>query len=125
MFEFIFYITLLLPLLAAITIAINLLTGDTWLNWRQVQLTAVSSLFVSMLGALYLFIDILNDPTPRELIAYTWFKASDLTVEIGFLLDSLSALMTLMVTAFSFLIGVFSINYMHKDPSFSLSLIHI
>ena len=119
MFEFIFYITLLLPLLAAITIAINLLTGDTWLNWRQVQLTAVSSLFVSMLGALYLFIDILNDPTPRELIAYTWFKASDLTVEIGFLLDSLSALMTLMVTAFSFLIGVFSINYMHKDPSFS------
>jgi len=27
--------------------------------------------------------------------------------------------MTLMVTGFSFLIGVFSINYMHKDPSFS------
>ena len=83
------------------------------------QKIAVGSLFLSMLGALYLFVDVLRDPTPREVIAYTWFGASNLTVEVGFLLDSLSALMALMITGFSFLIGVFSVNYMHKDPSFS------
>lgn len=119
MTNFILYLTLLIPLVAAAVIAVNLLAGEKSLDWRQVQKIAVWSLFASMLGALYLFIDVLRDPTPREVIAYTWFGASNLTVEVGFLLDSLSALMALMITGFSFLIGVFSVNYMHKDPSFS------
>lgn len=119
MFDIILYLTLLLPLAAAIIIGLNLLAGETVLDWRQTQRTAISALFLSMLGGLYLFVQILYDPTPREIIAYTWFGTANLTVEVGFLVDSLSALMTLMVTAFSFLIGVFSINYMHKDPSFS------
>ena len=119
MTNFILYLTLLIPLAAAAVIALNLLAGEKSLDWRQVQKIAVGSLFLSMLGALYLFVDVLRDPTPREVIAYTWFGASNLTVEVGFLLDSLSALMALMITGFSFLIGVFSVNYMHKDPSFS------
>ena len=119
MFDTVLYITLLLPLIASAIIGLNLLGGEVALNWRQVQRVAVGALFLSMLGALYIFIQILDDPTPREITTYTWFTASSLTVEVGFLVDSLSALMTLMVTGFSFLIGVFSINYMHKDPSFS------
>ena len=115
----ILYITLLIPLVAAAVIAANLLAGEKSLEWRQVQRIAVWSLFASMLGSLYLFVDVLRDPTPREIVAYTWFGTSDLSVEVGFLLDSLSALMALMITVFSFLIGVFSVNYMHKDPSFS------
>ncbi len=115
----ILYITLLIPLVAAAVIAANLLAGEKSLDWRQVQRIAVWSLFASMLGSLYLFVDVLRDPTPREIVAYTWFGTSDLSVEVGFLLDSLSALMALMITVFSFLIGVFSVNYMHKDPSFS------
>ena len=119
MFEFILYVVLLAPLLASVVIGLNLLAGETVLDWRKIQRTAISALAVSTVGALLLFIQILIDPSPREVTAYTWFTAGELTVEVGFLVDSLSALMTLMVTAFSFLIGVFSINYMHKDPSFS------
>ena len=42
-----------------------------------------------------------------------------MTVDMGFLIDALSGIMMLVVTGFSFLIAMFSINYMHNDRSFS------
>jgi NADH-quinone oxidoreductase subunit L len=42
-----------------------------------------------------------------------------LRIDVGFLIDALSAVMILVVTGFSFLIAAFSINYMHNDFSFS------
>lgn len=119
MFDLILYFTLLLPLAASAVIWLNLLGGEKALDFRKVQNTAVGALFLSMIGALIMFVSVLLDPTPREVTAYTWFTLGSLTVEIGFLVDSLSSLMVLMITGFSFLIGVFSVNYMHNDDSFS------
>lgn len=119
MTELLLTLVLLPPLLASAAIAANLLTGETHLSWRQVQRIAVASLTISAAAALVLFLNVLADPTPREVTAYTWFTAGNLSVEVGFLVDSLSALMTLMVAGFSVLIAIFSINYMHKDPGFS------
>lgn len=119
MFDLILYATILAPLLAAAVIALNLLGGEEHMDWRQIQRVATTTLLISMLGSLFVFIAILIDPTPREVTAYTWFTMGDTTVEIGFLVDSLSSLMALMITGFSFLIAVFSVNYMHNDPSFS------
>lgn len=119
MFDLILYLTLLLPLGAAAAIGLNLLGGEKTLDFRQVQNTAIGALFIAMLGAAYMFVSVLIDPSPREITAYNWFTMGELNVEIGFLVDSLSALMALMITGFSFLIGVFSKNYMHNDDSFS------
>ena len=119
MFELILFITLLLPLGAAAVIGLNLLGGEKTLDYRQVQNTAIGSLFIAMVGAAIMFVSVLFDPTPREVAAYTWFSLGEMNVRIGFLVDSLSALMALMITGFSFLIGVFSKNYMHNDDSFS------
>jgi len=55
MFDTVLYITLLLPLIASAIIGLNLLGGEVALNWRQVQRVAVGALFLSMLGALYIF----------------------------------------------------------------------
>ncbi len=46
---------------------------------------------------------------------YTWFSAADLTVSFGFLADSLSAVMMLVVTGVGFIIHVYSIGYMSED----------
>jgi len=49
---------------------------------------------------------------------YTWIAAGDLNLTISYRLDSLSLLMSLIVTGVGFLIHVYSIGYMHGDPGF-------
>ena len=119
MFELIVILTVLAPLTAAALNGVNLVAGGTALGWRAVQRITCSALFVSLLGALWIFVQVLLDPRPREVLAYQWLASGGLVVPVAFLIDSLSALMMLVVTGFSFLIAVFSINYMHNDRSFA------
>ena len=119
MFSFIIMAIVALPLIAAAANAVNLVAGDRLWTWRTVQRLTCSALFASFAGAVWVFVQILGDPSPREIIVYQWFTTGALSVDIGFLIDSLSAIMMLVVTGFSFLIAVFSINYMHNDASFT------
>ncbi len=50
---------------------------------------------------------------------WTWFAVDGLTPAIGFHLDSLSLLMTLVVTVVGFLIHLYSVSYMADDEGFS------
>ncbi len=119
MFENIAILIVVAPLLAALVNGLNLLCGETLYSWRVVQRITCAALLVSFVGALWVFAQILIDPTPRQVQAYDWLASAGLSVPVAFLIDSLSALMMLVVTGFSFLIAVFSVNYMHKDRSFT------
>ena len=108
-----------LPLFAAVANGINLVAGERFWGWRKVQSLTWMTLLASFLGSIWVFAQILADPTPREVIVYQWLAAGTMTVDMGFLIDALSGIMMLVVTGFSFLIAMFSINYMHNDRSFS------
>lgn len=108
-----------LPLFAALANGINLVAGERFWDWRQVQRITWVTLLGSFLGAIWVFAQILADPSPREVIVYDWLSFGTMTVQMGFLIDALSGVMMLVVTGFSFLIALFSINYMHNDRSFS------
>lgn len=49
---------------------------------------------------------------------YNWISVPGLSIDVAFLLDPLSTVMVLVVTGISFLIHIYSIGYMHDDPSF-------
>ena len=49
---------------------------------------------------------------------YTWAVVGDLSMEIGFLIDPLSALMMVVVTFVSLMVHVYTIGYMHDDPGY-------
>ncbi len=49
---------------------------------------------------------------------YTWAVVDGLTMEIGFLVDRLSALMMAVVTFVSLCVHVYTIGYMHDDPGY-------
>jgi len=107
-----------LPLLAAIVNGISLLMGEK-LHYRTVQGITVNAILLSFIGSVWVFMQVLSDPTPKQVNLYTWMVSGDLKVNIGFMIDALSAIMMLVVTGFSFMIARFSINYMHGDYSFS------
>lgn len=49
---------------------------------------------------------------------YTWAVSDGLRMEIGFLIDRLSALMMVVVTFVSLMVHIYTIGYMHDDPGY-------
>ena len=49
---------------------------------------------------------------------YTWLVSDGIRMEIGFLVDRLSALMMVVVTFVSLCVHIYTIGYMHDDPGY-------
>jgi NADH-quinone oxidoreductase subunit L len=50
---------------------------------------------------------------------YTWMALGDLKFEIGFLIDSLTAMMMCVVTFVSLMVHIYTIGYMHDDEGYN------
>jgi NADH-quinone oxidoreductase subunit L len=49
---------------------------------------------------------------------YQWGQSGDLPLEIGFLIDPLTALMMTVVTFVSLMVHIYTVGYMHDDPGY-------
>jgi NADH-quinone oxidoreductase subunit L len=49
---------------------------------------------------------------------YTWLVSDGINMEVGFLVDRLSAMMMVVVTFVSLCVHVYTIGYMHEDPGY-------
>jgi NADH-quinone oxidoreductase subunit L len=49
---------------------------------------------------------------------YTWMVAGGITFEVGFLIDSLTVMMMLVVTFVSLMVHIYTIGYMSEDPGY-------
>ncbi|MDH4316258.1 MAG: proton-conducting transporter membrane subunit, partial [Gammaproteobacteria bacterium] len=49
---------------------------------------------------------------------YTWAVSDGLRMEVGFLIDRLTALMMVVVTFVSLMVHIYTIGYMHDDPGY-------
>ncbi|MDD3353847.1 NADH-quinone oxidoreductase subunit L [Zoogloea sp.] len=49
---------------------------------------------------------------------YTWATSGDLKLEVGFLIDSLTTMMMLVVTFVSLMVHIYTIGYMSEDPGY-------
>ena len=56
---------------------------------------------------------------------YRWIESGSFAVDVGFLVDPLSALMLLFVTGVGTLIHVYSIGYMHADRGFARFFVYL
>jgi len=50
---------------------------------------------------------------------YTWLVSDGIRMEVGFLVDRLSALMMVVVTFVSLMVHIYTIGYMHEDPGYT------
>jgi NADH-quinone oxidoreductase subunit L len=49
---------------------------------------------------------------------YSWLVSDEVRIQVGFLVDRLSALMMVVVTFVSLCVHVYTIGYMHEDPGY-------
>src|SRR2546421_7790890 len=77
----------------------------------------IASVFVSFVLSTIIFVDVLNGNTFNDSV-YTWVTMGDTRIEIGFLIDRLSALMMVVVTFVSLMVHIYTIGYMAEDPGY-------
>lgn len=68
---------------------------------------------------------VLNGVEPYNGSVYTWMVIEGIRLEIGFLVDSLTAVMITTVTFVSLMVHIYTIGYMHDDDGYQRFFSHI
>ena len=109
--EFLPWLILFLPIFAAGTITLFTLRNRAWS--AGLSIGAIVTGFVLTLTVIQV-----GGWEPRELSIH-WLTIGTLNVDFGIKLDTLSLMMTLVVTGVGGLIHIYSAGYMHGDRGFS------
>ncbi len=104
----------LLPLLAAVVVGLF----GRMLPRFAAHLFTITGVGASFVLSVIVFQDVLAGHVYNGAV-YTWLTSGHTTFEVGFLIDSLSAMMMVVVTFVSLMVHVYTIGYMHDDPGYS------
>ncbi|MFC1852897.1 NADH-quinone oxidoreductase subunit L [candidate division CSSED10-310 bacterium] len=109
----------LIPLFPALGFVINGLFGH-FLSRKVVGRIACGSVFLSLVMSFLSFLALVGMPVGDRVLhcrCFQWIKVGHISLDIGFLIDPLGAVMILVVAGVGFLIHVYSIGYMAHDKS--------
>ncbi len=84
-------------------------------RWGAVRI-AIILLGISCIISYLIFYEITLSNSKVIFYSFIWFNVLDLKVLWGFLFDSLTSVMLLVVCSISFLVHIYSISYMAEDP---------
>lgn len=108
----------LIPIFPALAVLLNGLLGRTKIR-DKAHILGVGSIGCSFICALLVILRLIFNPSePIKAKLYPWIFAGSLSVDMGFQVDSLSAIMLFVVCGVGLLVHIYSIGYMHGDPSY-------
>ncbi len=81
------------------------------------HIVTIAGVAVSFIASVLIFQDVLAGHTYNGTV-YTWMVLGDLRLEVGFLIDSLTTMMMLVVTFVSLMVHIYTIGYMQDDPGY-------
>ena len=111
-----YHLTIVLaPLAAAVVVGLfGRQIGRAGAHWMTILAVGLS--FV--LSALVLKHLYLDGGQAENYTVYTWAVSDGLRMEVGFLIDRLTALMMVVVTFVSFMVHIYTVGYMADDPGY-------
>ncbi|ODU60833.1 MAG: NADH-quinone oxidoreductase subunit L [Comamonadaceae bacterium SCN 68-20] len=93
--------------------------GGNWIGRRLSHTLTILGVFVAfVLSALTLYSVAVHGARFNETI-YTWMVVGGLKMEVGFLVDSLTAMMMVVVTFVSLMVHIYTIGYMEEDDGYN------
>jgi NADH-quinone oxidoreductase subunit L len=117
MYDYVIYIVLL-PFVGFL---INGLLGKKLNSEKFSGIIGCSTVGISFVLSGLIFLQMLQSGVEDRLHIvqyFTWITAGSLDISFAYQVDQLSIIMALIVTGVGFLIHVYSIGYMHRDPAF-------
>jgi NADH-quinone oxidoreductase subunit L len=113
------HLLILIPLLPLIAAAIAGIGGRV-VGRVGAHTITILSVAVSCALSIYVLKQLYADGVPTfDGPAYTWLVSDGVRIDVGFLIDRLSALMMAVVTFVSLCVHVYTIGYMKDDPGYT------
>jgi len=88
--------------------------GNTWSH--RAAIIGVATSFILSVWVLKL---VAIDGETFNQQVYQWLQAGSLSLEVGFMVDALTAMMMVVVTFVSLMVHIYTIAYMHDDDGYS------
>jgi NADH-quinone oxidoreductase subunit L len=104
----------LAPLLAAIVAGF----GGRVIGRAASHTVTIAGVAVAFGFSVYVLKQLLEGAPAYNESVYTWLVSDSVHMEVGFLVDRLSAMMMVVVTFVSLCVHVYTIGYMHDDPGY-------
>ena len=82
------------------------------------HLATIAGVAVAFVCSILVFQDVMAGHTFNGTV-YTWLTTGSINMQVGFLIDSLTAMMMLVVTFVSLMVHIYTIGYMRDDPGYS------
>ncbi len=109
------YLTVVLaPLAAAIAAGL----GGPLVGRRGSHIVTIAAVALSFAMSLVAFKHVVLEGNVDNVSIYQWMVTGGLSLEVGFLVDSLTAIMMAVVTFVSLMVHIYTIGYMHDDPGY-------
>jgi NADH-quinone oxidoreductase subunit L len=105
----------LAPLAAAVIAGL----GGRFIGRAGAHTLCIAGVAVSFAGSAWVLQQMLDGAPVFNQAVYTWGVSDGLRMEIGFLIDNLSALMMTVVSFVSLAVHVYTIGYMRDDPGYT------
>ena len=104
----------LAPLFGAIVAG---LFGKT-VGRRGAHTVTILGVLISFVGSMFVLKAVAMDGERFNATVYEWLVIGGLKMEIGFLVDGLTAMMMCVVTFVSLMVHIYTIGYMEEDPGY-------
>ena len=84
---------------------------------RGAHIVTILGVATAFVGSVFVFQDVQAGNTFNGTL-YTWATSGGITFEVGFLIDTLTVMMMLVVTFVSLMVHLYTIGYMSEDPGY-------
>jgi len=89
-----------------------------WISRSGAHTVTIAGVLISVIGSCVVLTQVLNGAPVFNETLYTWSMVGNIKLEIGFMVDSLTAMMMVVVTSVSLMVHIYTIGYMKDDPGY-------
>ena len=89
-----------------------------WIGRAGAHSVTILGVLTALLGSAWIFWQLVQGVPSLNQTIYVWSVSGDMTFQVGFLIDKLTALMMLVVTFVSLMVHIYTIGYMQEDAGY-------
>ena len=93
--------------------------GGNWIGRRLSHTLTILGVFVAFIISVMTLQSVVIDGARFNETLYTWMTVGNLKMEVGFLVDGLTAMMMCVVTFVSLMVHIYTIGYMEEDAGYN------
>jgi NADH-quinone oxidoreductase subunit L len=93
--------------------------GGNWIGRRLAHTLTILGVFVAFILSAMTLQSVAIDGARFNETLYTWMTVGGLKMEVGFLVDGLTAMMMCVVTFVSLMVHIYTIGYMEEDAGYN------